>query len=130
MTHIPYKDLSPVRQLMHDILRETVHFFIKNPEKRAARTLDDGRESCFYSMPDGRRCAVGRYLQQSLPPHINGYPLRSALADHIQEKYKEVPADFWRDLQRWHDSCFSYKPHSRNQLLDIRRKYIQIPTPL
>lgn len=90
-----------------EIIAETAKVY-SDPVNRG---IDD-KQACLYLTPDGKMCALGRCL---IDPTIEGGSLcyfasdgwmignREWSDDLLKEEYRGHLAEFWEDLQMWHD---------------------------
>lgn len=95
-----------------EIIKEVTQPYIDNPNKRAIS--DDG---CFYYLEeDGivKNCLIGACLKPGCAIKFrDGEQYGSVITnpevlDHLQEKYKGYPFEFWHKLQCWHDSIANW----------------------
>ncbi len=104
-----------MKERMKEILKETVAFYGEDPSRRAAiNHIEGAKHGCYYVTPDGRRCAIGRYLAKDLPGDINicGYveDLFKTHPELIPEKLKGINVKFLRHLQDLHDHTPFWNP--------------------
>lgn len=89
-----------------DIIKETVKYYETHP-----RGIDGS--SCLYLAEDGAMCAVGRCLtKKSLKQAVK---LGSSFENLVLQmdvifykKYQGQSAEFWNDLQDFHDDGFNW----------------------
>lgn len=108
-----------------EILTETVLFYAEDPS-RVART-DVG---CMYLTADGRKCAVGRCMQDDLSSAlfnvIGGVTdlqdtaceilgNSSTLDDVLKPQYRGQSLKFWQNLQALHDNSGNWRPTPRSR---------------
>jgi hypothetical protein len=93
------------------LIDETVAYYAADPQRRRAKD----NSGCSYETDDGRRCAVGRCLQDPryiqivvvTPLACSALPDRmqaSTLDELLKPEYRGYPEELWRLLQRLHDS--------------------------
>lgn len=86
-----------------EIITDTVRYY-EEDRSRVARTL---RHACMYLTPEGRKCAVGRYMLEGPHQYFDGSC--SALSDQylldevLEEPVRGHELAFWDDLQFYHD---------------------------
>ena len=97
---------------MKQILKETVDFYAKDPDSRRSITADG---DCMYTWGN-THCAVGRYLKpenQREDWYENGNSVNELMEGSddgcnidwcLRDDVKGLDADFWRNLQDFHDS--------------------------
>ena len=94
-----------------ELLKDTVDFYSIDPVGR--RAVDDNG-LCFYVMPDGRRCAIGRFLSiQYGDPDItkNILALRARRKEIFSEEISLIPANLLSFIQTFHDNDSNWGLH-------------------
>ena len=102
-------------------MNETVQFFSSDPRERRAIHSETG-ETC-YETRNGRRCAVGRYMED--PGHVENIctgdvddlvETFGSLDALLREEYREFPVGFWRLIQEFHDQPSNWTEQDLSQL--------------
>lgn len=116
----------------YEIIMDMVHFYTEDPSRRAyAAGL------CLYITPDGRNCAVGRWLIDPQKWEDSNIPTKSfdelrkvGLSDNDfkEEVRGHMDGDFWAELQKFHDWHSTWTPRGLNisglrELVDLLNKY-------
>jgi hypothetical protein len=92
----------------YEVVAETIAFYRDSPHLRAADEF-----TCYYLMPDGRRCALGRCVLDSVAPKLthswNGVRMDGVEVPEserdllLKPEYRGLPMEMWGSLQDWHD---------------------------
>lgn len=110
------------------IIDETVEFYSEDPRRRAV----DEHNACVYLTEDGRKCAVGRCLEEDAPTldhegSISALTLRRMFQDEeFRPEYRGHPLDFWQDIQNLHDQNDNWETSgglSESGKLELRNLY-------
>ena len=118
-----------------EMVNETVDFYLQHPEERA---YNDLMGTCLYKTEDGRKCAVGRMLdEEKLALHqlstqrldewgdinevcYNLEDLGLSLNDILKEEYQDAQVEVLNDLQNFHDASDKDKRKERGEILKTR----------
>ncbi len=103
------KNRDELQKQMLDILNDTVKYYSKDPIGRRAKQ----NGACVYVSKSGKKCAVGRQLNQKDLGYLKRNTRLSSCLDNIWEslhsrKVKSLPKDFWERLQRLHDASYNW----------------------
>lgn len=96
-----------------EIINETAEFYGTDPTRRATCN-EEGRATCRYLTKDGRKCAVGRCFihgkkiiakRERFSAEDFDAPVYdiSNINSLLLPEYRGFNADFWRELQLFHD---------------------------
>ena len=100
------------KQQMKDILKDTINYYSEDPDNR--RSIDEDG-NCMYTWGNNH-CAIGRYLKEEyqredwtendMSVHeLCGYSDGGTNLDWcLREDVHGLDADFWKNLQDFHDS--------------------------
>lgn len=107
-----------------EIILETVEYYKNNP-----RGLDKSEiQCCYYS--DGKMCAVGRCLKnpeffKNDTVSIKALFENKMLDDsHFKNEYQNNECNFWRELQKFHDTGAFWSAKEVGNELTILGLYI------
>jgi hypothetical protein len=113
------------------VLNDSLEFYWEDPEgRRATRNAGDFSGGCQYITNDGRKCAVGRLLDDELCELIEDTAELKSIANiiacdsfHLPQEVTSLNVDFLTTLQYWHDSKLSFKDkviaiHNVSEILD------------
>ena len=91
------------------ILEETLQEYVNNPERRCIEK-STYEERPAYHLPDGRRCAVGRYLRDVRDVErrfgdlsVAQIARRMKFDTLLREEVRGLDTEFWASLQYLHD---------------------------
>ena len=92
-----------IKQRRLAVLEETVQFYSADPSRRAKTGT-----GCHYITNDGRRCAIGRLVDEDLACRLEKFHSGAGVGGH--EIFEELPQEikdlgllFLARLQNWHD---------------------------
>ena len=99
------------KQQMKDILKETIEFYAEDPDNR--RGIDEDG-NCHYTWGN-THCAIGRYVKEEYQREdwVENDMSINELCDQsddydidwcLREEVHGLDADFWKNLQDFHDS--------------------------
>ena len=98
-----------------ELLEDTVNFYSVDPVGR--RAVDDNG-FCFYVMPDGKRCAIGRFLSMQCDDrHItmNILGLKDNRNEIFSEEISSIPGNLLRLIQNFHDTSSNWNLHGLSE---------------
>lgn len=113
----PIKMNQEKRLTKVEIIQSIIGIYIKDPSKRGIEK--DG--TCVFSTEDGRHCAVGQCLLDSIKSAGNEWDLSEESAPGLerivtggldtvlQPKYRGHELSFWCDVQNLHDNTGNWE---------------------
>lgn len=123
---------NPVKQkTKKEILEEAFGFYSEDPSRRAINT----EGTCKYLMEDGRKCAVGRCLIEGKKICYGGMEKNPIFAEiqaqqiddldsHLLPEYRGHDADFWQELQYWHDNDLNFTETGLSEMGEYQAKHL------
>ena len=104
-------------------LEDTIAFYSEDVGRRAK-----GTNTCKYKTLDGRKCAIGRWIPESLYfPGLEGKDLISndLVFGILPGEIKELGRNFLNDIQHLHDLDRFWTPFGLSTGGQLRVKYIK-----
>ena len=115
-----------------ELLQDTIDWYGKDPLNR--RSVEKGSNDCTYNGPDGKHCAVGRFLMPRFKKQGDDFRYNSGFgasllfqnmdAGFMQRKVKDIPVRFWNDLQSLHDDADSWD-YTSGGLSAIGKRWVE-----
>ena len=108
-----------------ELLEDTVNFYSVDPVGR--RAVDDNG-FCFYVMPDGKRCAIGRFLSMQCDDrHItmNILALKNNRNEIFSEEISLIPVNLLRFIQNFHDTDSNWDLYGLSGIGRVRYKELK-----
>lgn len=110
-----YQELYVKRPFtMEEFLIDTIEFY--GPDYYGRRGYDTTRERCCFRTPDGKKCAVGRYIRDEMyqtwmEPHSvhslvhDSLPVRDLSWEQVRDpKVAALSETFLQSIQSFHDT--------------------------
>jgi hypothetical protein len=113
------KKLTDIQNEMLEVLEDTVEYYSEDVSRRGVARSNGDFENCVFLTQDGKKCAVGRYLNKkdlekiSYSGNLDGGIInfyneydKCELSTRI---VKRLPKNFWKDLQNLHDKRSNWR---------------------
>lgn len=105
------------QKIYFDILKDFKETYIEHPENFS---IDPATVTCTYRGDNGKKCAVGRYIPDSLYTPKFEEKMVDEIFDQIKEALPVDDLGFWQELQELHDSYAFQAKNLPRRLPNIR----------
>ncbi len=107
------------------LLEETVKFYSEDTTRRSMDSTGD----CKYFGPDGKKCAVGRWIDPNkYNSDFEGHTIKSSVMDALVEEKRGYSFLFWNRLQILHDAEENWDENGLTEVgkENLKKIYLQI----